>query len=552
MALSIKLNTYTQVDANHTVSTVAGSSPEVLTVATTTNHTLKTNFTFTPNSGVQVTVATITFTASSDYYYYKQPRFNIKSPFASSYNIAETVTRNSSGRVTAKQFVIKYTNTVNSSGDIIIFNHETKALPATKNTLNLQNLVEIKSFNINTENIIFTGGSRLFTVKGDKNASFNLKVTKANGAGADTTYDFTTATFTSTVTELSNQTLGSLGQYSDKIVIPAVTADETYTIELTPSISLATTLNATIQDSTNSLKHTKTITQLKGVTITLTLASTSNSSHYNSLPSDITFVGEANSQNRTGQKVSFDLSLSANSFTFARGYADFKGAVSDIDFRSSITKVKNGNQTASTVVVLDDINNLAAGMTMTGTGVTGSPRILSINTVTKSIIVSVEQAAQGSGGVANDATLTFSYGGSSTSKVISGCEFELKDLNQSTGFIVNAATLTPVETAVNGAVSNSKIVNIDSENGIKAAATTFVSGLGIDATVVAPHVDANTHQSTDHRLLLSANQTLDDNTPLVFTGSSRSANITFNFAVINFGTKDHTITLNLDSILTVS
>ena len=191
-------------------------------------------------------------------------------------------------------------------------------------------------------------------------------------------------------------------------------------------------------------------------------------------------------------------------------------------------------------------------MSMTGTGVTGSPRILSINTVNKSITVSVTQDAQGSGGMADNAALTFTYGGSSTSRVISGCDFDLKDLDQSTGFIVNAATLSPVETAVNGAVSNSKIVNIDSENGIKAAATTFVSGLGVDATVVAPHVDANTHQSTDHRLLLSANQTLADNTPLVFTGSSRSANITFNFAVIDFGTKDHTITLNLDTILTVS
>tara|TARA_R110001592_G_scaffold45350_1_gene145019 strand:- start:1271 stop:2929 length:1659 start_codon:yes stop_codon:yes gene_type:complete len=552
MALSIKLNTYTQVDANHTVSTVAGSSPEVLTVATTTNHTLKTNFTFAPNTNVQVTVATITFTASSDYYYYKEPRFKIKSPFKSSYSIAETVTRDSIGRVTAKQFVVKYTNTVNSSGDIVIFNHETKALPATKNTINLQDLVEIKSFDVDTENIVSTGGTRFFTVKGDKNASFNLKVTKANGASADTTYDFTSATFTSTVTELSNQTLGSLGQYSDKIAIPAVTADETYTIELSPSLSLGTTLNATVQDSLNKLKNTKTLNQFKGVTITLTLASTSNSNHYNTLPSDITFVGEKNSQNRVDKKVSFDLSLSANSFTFARGYTTLEGAISDIDFRSSIAKVKNGNQSAGVVVVLDDVNNLAPGMSMTGTGVTGSPRILSINTVNKSITVSVTQDAQGSGGMADNAALTFTYGGSSTSRVISGCDFDLKDLDQSTGFIVNAATLSPVETAVNGAVSNSKIVNIDSENGIKAAATTFVSGLGVDATVVAPHVDANTHQSTDHRLLLSANQTLADNTPLVFTGSSRSANITFNFAVIDFGTKDHTITLNLDTILTVS
>ena len=86
--------------------------------------------------------------------------------------------------------------------------------------------------------------------------------------------------------------------------------------------------------------------------------------------------------------------------------------------------------------------------------------------------------------------------------------------------------------------------------GIKAASTTFVSGRGINAAAVAPHVDSvNTGTNT---VALSANQILEDNTPLTFTGSSRNATLAFDLAITNFGTKDHTLTINLDTILTVS
>ena len=67
---------------------------------------------------------------------------------------------------------------------------------------------------------------------------------------------------------------------------------------------------------------------------------------------------------------------------------------------------------------------------------------------------------------------------------------------------------------------------------------------------MAPHVDGvNTGTNT---VTLSADQTLADNTPLTFTGSSRSATLAFDLAITNFGTTNHTLTIALDSILTVS
>jgi len=547
MALSINLNSIVNVDANHTVSTSAGAGVTASTTAT--NYISRTNYVLTPNSGAQATVATITFTASSGYYYFKEPRYSIRSSNITAYDITETTTKDSSNRITSKVFVIKYTNTVNSFGDAIIFDHSTKALPPTTNVHN-NTLVEIKSFELDTSDIVSTGATRSFIVKGDATAKFNLKITKDNPSGSDTTYDFTTNTFTASATELTNQEIGDTGEFIGFVTFPNISVDDTYTVELSPSLAKGTTLNSSIQDTTNENLHTLTINQYKIITITVALSSTSYSGSYNTLPSNITITGERNSTQRLLKSFSYDLSLSANSFTFARGYTTNVAGMHPLDIRSSIVKVKNGNQTASTTVAFDDVSKLAVGMLMTGTGVTGSPRVVSIDFVANTIVVSVTQNAQGDGGMADDANITFTYGGSEISKLISGCEFDLVGIEETTsGYFLNAVTLADVTTLVDGAVSSSATVDVDSTAGIKAGSTTTVSGRGINSAASAISVSSVTDADT---LVLSAAQTLDDNTPLTFTGSSRNATLAFDLAITNFGTQDHTLTINLDSILTVS
>tara|TARA_R110002012_G_scaffold260962_1_gene442732 strand:+ start:1463 stop:3112 length:1650 start_codon:yes stop_codon:yes gene_type:complete len=549
MALSINLNTCITVDANHTASISAGSG--VTANTTTSGFKSITNYVLTPNSGVEVTIATITFTPSTGYYYFKEPAYSLKSTNKSVYNIKETVVKDSNNRVISKVFLIKYKNTVNSSGDLVLFSHETEKLPATTNTHN-NTLVEITSFELETSDIASGGGVRSFIVKGDATARFNLKVTRSSDSK---TYDFSSTTFTTSATQLSDKLISSTGSFTSSITFPKVTADDVYTLELSPVLSKGTTLNSVIQDSTDNLKNTLTINQYKAITISLTSISSADNSNYSGDPkyATTTFVGERNSNVRLQKSISFDFALSAESFTFARGYTTNVGGMAELDFRSSVVKVKNGNQAAGTVVALDDVNNLVEGMVLTGTGVTGTPRVLSINTANKTVTVSVAQDAQGDGGMANDANLTFSYGGSSTSKAISGCEFELLGLDEAlTGFLLNAATLTPVTTLVNGDFtggSASATITLDSTAGIKAGSTTTVSGKGLDAAAAVPTVNSVTNGTV---LVLSASQDLADNTPLTFTGSSRSANLTFDFAITNFGTADHTITINLDSILTVS
>ena len=544
MALSIKLSSKIKVDANHAVSISAGGGVTTSTVAD--NYVSNTSYVLTPNSGVQATIATITFTALSGYYYTNKPTFSLVSPYKSAYKITSTTTKDSLGRVTARAFVIKYTNTVNSLGDIIRFDHETGLLPATTNAYN-NALVEITSFQIDTSDMISVATGRNFIVKGNAGAYFNLKITRSSDSK---TYDFDAGSFTTAATQITDQVIDNTGEYSDGIAFPTVTSDDVYTILLSPGLAKGTTLNSNLQDSTNELTHTLTINKYKAITITVALASASYSGSYNTLPSSVTFVGERNSKVRVEKSVSFDLSLSANSFTFARGYTTNVAGMSPIDLRSSVVKVKNGNQVAGTAVVFDDVNGLIRGMTLTGTGVTGSPRILSIDSENNTVTVSVVQNAQGDGGMADDASITCTYGGSETSKSISGCEFELLGIDEvTTGYLLNAVTLEDVTTLVDGAVSGSATIDVDSTAGIKAGSTTTVVGRGINAAASIPTVSSVTDGNT---LVLSAVQTLDDNASLTFTGSSRNATLAFDLAITNFGTANHTLTIALDSILTVS
>ena len=72
-----------------------------------------------------------------------------------------------------------------------------------------------------------------------------------------------------------------------------------------------------------------------------------------------------------------------------------------------------------------------------------------------------------------------------------------------------------------------------------------MSGIGITGT---PHVDA---VSAGVNITSSSAQTIENGQTVTFTGSSRSATITADVKIIEYGTDDLTITLALDNILTV-
>ena len=74
-----------------------------------------------------------------------------------------------------------------------------------------------------------------------------------------------------------------------------------------------------------------------------------------------------------------------------------------------------------------------------------------------------------------------------------------------------------------------------------------MSGIGVTAAL--PHVDTVNNNVS---VVVSTNQTIENGQTMTFTGSSRSATITADLTIFDFGVDDITITLALDNILTVA
>ena len=135
-----------------------------------------------------------------------------------------------------------------------------------------------------------------------------------------------------------------------------------------------------------------------------------------------------------------------------------------------------------------------------------------------------------------DRTLTFTGKGSVAATIFSGVNYNLSNFS---------LTINPVVTTTDAVVSNSATITIASTDGIKAADTTIMSGIGIIGT---PHVDA---VSAGVNITASAAQTIENGQTVIFTGSSRAADINLDVEIISYGKSDLTLTLNLDNILTV-
>ena len=331
------------------------------------------------------------------------------------------------------------------------------------------------------------------------------------------------STFTTTVKTLSKQKIPQSGIFTKEIIFPKETAETTYTIEL-KATGGKTRLN--IENNKEKRVTTKTITQKLDTRTIFSLESAGSSAHYNTLPSNITCVSESSSvygiSGSIKKSISWNVTLSANSFNIIR-----QPLITD--FEVTTTQTVNGTISSSTSLVLDSVDGLHTGMLTS----LSSTTITAINTATKTLTLS------GAASVSDGATVTFTGYGTRGTRSLANTSFRILDFK---------VELADVTTKVNGATSSSTSVVVDSSDGIKAASTTTVKGIGIDCSTEAPHVD-NVVGTT---LTLSAAQTLEDDVDLTFTGSSRSATITGEIELISVGETNVTTTLQLDNILNVS
>ena len=423
-------------------------------------------------------------------------------------------------------------------------------------------------------NIIFDTSSmpsalvvRPFTVIGEPGAQFTMTATNEDNHFYNFSEEVdkngglkTALAFTATPDRLDIKTIDESGSYIGSIEFPAITDDDHYYVTLYAVNN--TVLDASL--STNKVYILPKIYKYKDTTITFSLASASNGGSYNALPANVTVTGVSSSVDSViatpiTKSINWPVTLSTSQFVISK-QPDF----TDFTFTTTATTTSASDTTGETLYIeIDDVSDLSQRMGVTGTGIAiGNvvkgiisgykdynkssdledvytiPKIKSTNAEGVEIItdspggtILIGNASTWNSGV----TLTF-LGRSTNLETFNGTKLEFSNL---------AVTIDPVVTVTDAAVSNSATIPIASTNGIKASPNTIMSGIGVVGT---PHVDA---VSSGVNVTSSVEQTIEDGQTITFTGSSRSATITADVKVLQYGKDDITLTLALDNFLTV-
>ena len=433
---------------------------------------------------------------------------------------------------------------------------------------------EIKAITINSKAMGGGSQARSYVIEGNPGSVFSMTVTNAAGEY----YNFPentiilnpeeesrpAAAFTSTPTRLSPRTIPGLvsplgpdtNTYTGAIVFPKVDADDNYVLTIYPEMHYDTKLANNLGKGSYIFAN---IPQLIDTTVTFSLGSTGSSGTYNALPSNNTVTGKdtrVEGAVSSTFSINWEVSLSSSQFIIAK-------QPDQADFYFTTTKDTKTDGTG-TSLELKDISGLSVGMVVSGTGIASNATITKITkgyynagkSTTAFPVYDIPQVVDASdpnnpilqddpGGTVvisdsstfvADRTLTFKGYGNSASKIFNNTSFNVSNFK---------VVLADVTTTTDAAVSSSTTIPITSTDGIKAAETTIMSGVGVVGT---PHVDAI---SSGVNVTASAAQTIENGQTITFKGSSRTATITGDVTVSSYGSNNLTLTLELDNILTV-
>jgi hypothetical protein len=422
---------------------------------------------------------------------------------------------------------------------------------------------EIKTFAF--DNSVVSGSQNFvnYTVTGDPGSVFSVVITNEDSnyynfpenttVSIEENISTPVGAFSSTPSKLSFQEIDKTGVYYGSIDLPSVTDNDLYSTIVYAESSFDTVFDKKLSSGLVYLPEQ--INQLVDTSLTFSLSSTGSDGTYNSYPSDVVASGVSTSVSKIFRNRSFSISwpvtLSSSQFVIAK-QPTFG------DFYISTTK-DTLSAGSGTSLELKSIIGLSVGMVASGTGIASGATIVDIipgykdnNKSTSSdhvyVIpssVSENIVTDSSGGTVilsdsstfvADRTITFKGYGQDAIRSFTGAFVEIKNPK----LVIDAVTTT-----TDAAVSNSTTIPLTSTNGIKAADTVIMSGIGIVGT---PHVDA---VSAGVNITASSAQTIENGQTVTFTGSSRSATITADVVIKTYGDQNLTITLELDNILTV-
>jgi len=424
----------------------------------------------------------------------------------------------------------------------------------------------INSFNINTSAMPSSAVTRPYKISGDPGALFTLIVQDDDSnyynfpentvVSIEEGISTPDASFSSTPTQLLQKQINEDGVYNGFITFPAISSDDYYIITLITGDD--TEINSKLSN-TKKIYISDKIYKYKDTTVTFRIL------HSNSAvvePSNYTKSGVSS----TIERKSFTIPLTIDwGFTLDSSNCVIirQPLITDFEFTTTKTTVTAGS--SATELELDSVEGLSIGMAATATGIpadtvitkivrgykntgksTAATPVYDIPVTTDVDNVLVESKAgtitlDKASTFVVDRVVTFRGKGSKHSEKFNNTRFKVKN------FLL---TIDPVVTTTDAAMSGDSVtIPLTSTDGIKAAETVIMSGIGVTGT---PHVDSVSDGASVNVSVSQTALAIDNGQTITFTGSSRAGKITANLEVLEYGNDDITLTLNLDNILTVA
>lgn len=395
---------------------------------------------------------------------------------------------------------------------------------------------KITGFNIDDSNIGAATVTRTLRIAGDAGSRFIMFVSNDTSNNLNF-YNFDTQAFSAGERKLEDE-IPEGGVYDVDIVFPAAgsggTQDDKFNFLLIANAFYGVELDEGLSDS-SKVFYKKTIEQKGNATVTFAVAS--SGSAFQTMPSSVTVVDTPSSSINTTKVVDWTVSAVDSA---SGGAIKITRQPLETDFKFTTVQVSVGAGSTDDKIYLTSVDKLCIGMSLTtiqSGSVSGSPTITEINTVSKYVKVSVAQTW------ADTKNITFTGNGNRMAFDALGLKFSIPN---DVGFV---ATLVPFTGTLNGAISNSNALVMDSVFGVRADGTITFTGIGIDNS--SDNFVTSINYSTK-TLEVTTNQTLEDDTIITFRGCARQCTLQTSIVVTKMPAENVTLTLDLDSILTSS
>ena len=426
----------------------------------------------------------------------------------------------------------------------------------------------INSFSISDKKLTAVSEIREFSINGDVGSRFILYIIQKSSSSSvfEKYYNFITNTFeTPTLGFNKNYYLRkelNSKVFNSKIHFPSGTSGG-YKIVLIADPDSTTSLASSLN---NANVFTKDIEDIANTTITFVFKTANTNSYASNPPSpNLTVTAAPAIVQQSKAKVNISKTLT-NTNSDANGFGLRVTSVFNVEtgFYCEKTHTVNGAVSSSKTIVLDSVDNLIVGATITGVdsgSVSGTPVIDTIDTDTNTITLTGNNQS-----FSDNATLTFRITGKTGIENGFGLELNesgltdiTKQFNQLTARAIAIGDLSlpnilSVSKTIRGSVSQdagtSGGLNLNGTYGIAGGDHVAIFGNGFRNNTTVTSV--NTPSSSAGSVTTNVGHSdLVTGETLTFVGSAQTLTFTrCELFVTSFPTEDLTVNIDLDSFIT--